>query len=73
MSASSDVVILPAMNHHLHNNHLETPNKSRKRSRSPSLTPDDSNDIHPPSSSIETPTKRTRKKRTNLDIDQSLG
>jgi hypothetical protein len=68
---SSDVVILPSINNnHINHNHTESTNKSLKRSRSPSLTRDDNNDTN---HSIDTPTKKSRKKRTTNDIDQSLG
>jgi hypothetical protein len=73
VSSSSDVAILPAMTNHLHQNHIESPSKSLKRSRSPSLTRDEPNDNEHSSTTIETPTKRSRKKRTTNDIDQSLG
>jgi hypothetical protein len=62
---SSDVVILPSINNHINHNHTEITNKSLKRSRSPSLIGDDT---HP-----DTPTKKSRKRRTTNDIDQSLG
>jgi len=68
VSTSSDVAILPSINNHINHNHTESTNKSFKRSRSPSLTRDDNNDINP-----DTPTKKSRKKRTTTDIDQSLG
>ena len=73
VSSSSDVAILPAMTNHLHQNHIESPSKSLKRSRSPSLTRDAPNDNEHLSTTIETPAKRNRKKRTTTDIDQSLG
>jgi hypothetical protein len=59
VSTSSDVVILPSIHNHI---------ESRKRSRSPSLTGDDYSPL--PS---DTPTKKSRKRRTTIDIDQSLG
>jgi hypothetical protein len=67
-STSSDVVILPSINNHINYNHTESINKSLKRSRSPSLTRDDDSII-----TTDTPTKKSRKKRTTTDIDQSLG
>ncbi len=70
VSMSSDVVILPSINNHINHNHTESTNKSLKRSRSPSLTRDDTNHS---STTIDTPTKKSRKKRTTTDIDQSLG
>jgi len=68
VSTSSDVVILPSINNHINYNHTELTNKSFKRSRSPSLIEDDNNDTNP-----DTPTKKSRKRRTTTDIDQSLG
>jgi hypothetical protein len=68
VSTSSDVVILPSINNHINYNHTELTNKSFKRSRSPSLIGDDNNDTNP-----DTPTKKSRKRRTTTDVDQSLG
>jgi hypothetical protein len=73
VSTSSDVVILPSINHHINHNYTESTNKSLKRSRSPSLTRDDNSDTNHSSITIDTPTKKSRKKRTITDIDQSLG
>ncbi|UJR32080.1 hypothetical protein I4U23_019548 [Adineta vaga] len=80
VSMSSDVDILPSINNHIHHNHTDLPNKSFKRSRSPSLTRDDddddnnnNNDTNHSSTTMDTPTKRSRKKRTTTDIDESLG
>jgi hypothetical protein len=73
MSTSSDVVILPSINNHLNYNHTESTTKSLKRSRSPSLTRDDTNDTNHSSTTTDTPTKKSRKRRTTTDIDQSLG
>jgi hypothetical protein len=67
ISMSSDVVILPSINNHLNHKHTESTTKSLKRSRSPSLTRDDT------STTTDTPTKKSRKRRTTTDIDQSLG
>ncbi len=72
-STSSDVVILPSINNHINHNYTESTNKSLKRSRSPSLTRDDNNDRNNSSLTPDTPTKKSRKKRTTTDIDQSLG
>jgi len=68
VSTSSDVVILPSINNHINHKHTELTNKSFKRSRSPTLIGDDNNDTNP-----DTPTKKSRKRRTTTDIDQSLG
>lgn len=76
MSTSADVAVLPPVNNnHLHHHpssppQTESTTKSLKRSRSPSLTRDDPNDSL---ITIETPTKKSRKRRTTTDIDQSLG
>ena len=73
-STSSDAVILPSINNHINHNHTETNTKSLKRSRSPSLTrDDDDNNNNNLSTTEDTPTKKNRKKRTTIDIDQSLG
>jgi hypothetical protein len=73
ISTSSDVVILPSINNHINHNHTESTTKSLKRSRSPSLTRDDNNDSNHLPIDTDTPTKKSRKKRTTTDIDQSLG
>lgn len=70
---SSDVSILPPIDNHIDFNHTESTNKSLKRSRSPSLTRDDINETSQSSISTDTPTKKSRKKRSTTDIDQSLG
>lgn len=68
---SADVAVLPPINNHI--NHIESPNKSLKRSRSPSLTGDDNEDTNHSSTVTDTPTKKSRKKRTTTDVDESLG
>ena len=70
---SADVAVLPSINNHMNHNHTESPNKSLKRSRSPSLTGDDNEDTNHSSTVTETPTKKSRKKRTTTDVDESLG
>lgn len=73
VSTSSDVAILPSINNHINHNHTESTNKSLKRSRSPSLILDDNNDTNHSLTNPDTPTKKSRKRRTTTDIDQSLG
>ena len=74
-STSSDVVLLPHPLNHVNHNHTETSptTKSLKRSRSPSLTRDDSNEINHSPITTDTPTKKSRRKRNTTDVDQSLG
>jgi len=71
---STDVVLLPHPLNHLDPNHEESnsssTNKPLKRARSPSLLPDDLPDE---TTDLQTPTKKSRKKRNTTDIDQSLG
>lgn len=62
-STSTDVVLCPHPLNHVNHNHTES-TKSLKRTR------DETNDS---SIIIDTPTKRSRKKRSTTDIDQSLG
>ena len=72
-STSSDVALHPHLLNHLnHNHHSESisPTKSSlKRTRSPSNNDSSLNNDNV----TETPTKRSRKKRNTIDIDQSLG
>ncbi|CAF0912388.1 unnamed protein product [Adineta ricciae] len=70
---SADVAVLPQINNHTNHKHAESPNKSLKRSRSPSLTGDDNEDTNHSSTVTDTPTKKSRKKRTTTDVDESLG
>ncbi|UJR14671.1 hypothetical protein I4U23_001664 [Adineta vaga] len=74
-SASSDVVLLPHPLNHVNHNHTESSptTKSLKRTRSPSLTRDNNDEINDSPTIIDTPTKKSRKKRNTTDIDQSLG
>ncbi|CAF4163384.1 unnamed protein product [Rotaria socialis] len=73
VTASSDVAILPSINNHINYNHTESTSKPLKRSRSPSLTRDDNNESNHSLTTADTPTKKSRKRRTTIDIDQSLG
>ncbi|CAF3820828.1 unnamed protein product [Rotaria magnacalcarata] len=73
VTTSSDVAILPSINNHINYNHTESTSKSLKRSRSPSLTRDDNNESNHSHTTVDTPTKKSRKRRTTIDIDQSLG
>jgi hypothetical protein len=75
LSTSSDVVLLPHLLNHVNHNHTESSSttKSLKRSRSPSLTRDNNNQIDNSPITTDTSTKKSRKKRNTTDIDQSLG
>jgi hypothetical protein len=74
-STSSDVILHPHPLNHVNHNHTESSptTKSLKRTRSPSLTKDNNDEINDSTITTDTSTKRSRKKRNTTDIDQSLG
>jgi len=74
-STSSDVVLLPHPLNHVNHNHTDSSptTKSLKRTRSPSLTRDNNDEINDSPITTDISTKKNRKKRNTTDIDQSLG